>query len=331
MSNLNQAFIRAYAKESPAETRGLATAPRSKDAAPTEAPVRPLSPEGVFHLLDPPNARSQAGPHLRIVAADDASELLPEPTVAPTAAKQYAAATALPPSARASHALSPTAAPLQPAWQVDRLLWPAACDAIAARIAQPLDALCAELGRYSRLGQKVVCLSSCHAGEGRTSVLFVLARRLATRGLRVAMVDGHFAAPTVAEQLGLAPTAGWPELLSQDLPLDESLVESLDDGLAVLPAAEPLEHDAVARHPRVGAVVRQLRSHFDLVLVDTGPLGQQAVASFSASPVSMFRPDAAILVRDARATAPEQLQSAVRALRAAGVSTWGVVENFLHG
>lgn len=369
MSKLDQAFIRAYTKDAPAArsaTGGVGAftevdpAPAAKAAvaapattrqaaapahrvdaavatilqgphgpaqhtkAPLKPAVKPLDPEQVFHLLDAPRYDALPGPHLRIVTVDSVEEAESEPS---------ARGTATPVAAVANESIAAPArvAKLQPAWQVEQFPWPAACDAIARGIAQPLDGLCAELGRYSRLGQKVVCISGCHAGEGRTSLLLLLAKRLAATGLRIAMVDGHFAAPAVASQLGLAPTAGWPELLQQNLPLEESLLESLEDGIALLPLEEPLDYQQVARNPRVWAVVRQLRAAYDLVLIDTAPLGAQSEASFTATPTAMFHPDAAILVRDARATSGAQVQAAVRALRAAGVSTWGIIENFVRG
>lgn len=358
MSKLDQAFIRAYSKEAPA-TRPVANpAPASGAATPAPPvpnhrvdlgaaklhgpharsraapqpltpPVRPLDPHQVFHLLDTPSRETLTGPHLRIVTVDDAVDGHDEEpksgeepvTLAIESTTDTAAGPASPPARTAK---------LQPAWQVEHFPWPAACDTIARDIAQPLDGLCAELSRYSRLGQKVVCISGCHAGEGRTSVVLLLARKLAATGQRVAIIDGHFAAPALAQQLGLAPTAGWPELLQQSLPVEEALVESARDGVTLLPLEQPLEHDQVARHPRVWAVVRQLRAAYDLVLIDTAPLGAQAEASVTAAPTALFHPDAAILVRDVRATSGPQLQAAVRALRAAGVSTWGIIENFVR-
>lgn len=358
MSKLNQAFIRAYTKDAipaaapqaavpktPAPAAQPAANPpvgaqhrvdaassargphtRAAQSRPAASPaVKPLAPDQVFHLLDAPRESALPGPHLRIVTVDDHADIEAEQE------SPLASAATQSVFGETTTAVAPRSAGLQPAWQVEALPWPSACESIAMRIAQPLDALCAELGRYSRLGQKVVCLSGCHTGEGRTSVVLLLAKRLAATGLRVALIDGHFGSPAVAQQLGLAPTSGWTELLEQNLPLEEALVESVADGVALLPLEAPLEYEQVARHPRVWAVVRQLRAAYDLVLIDTAPLGAQTEASFTATPTAMFHPDAAILVRDARATSGRQLQAAVRALRAAGVSTWGIIENFARG
>ena len=102
-------------------------------------------------------------------------------------------------------------------------------------------------------------------------MLACLAKLLADAGKSVAIVDGNFAAPGLAQQLGLAVQAGWEQLLSGATPLAEGVVYSLGDRIALLPlvrggaaAAETLD----AIHASVTAGV--LRYHYNVVLIDLG-------------------------------------------------------------
>ena len=88
-------------------------------------------------------------------------------------------------------------------------------------------------------GRKIIGLAGCNRGEGVTTMLSAAARNLVSRGRKVALVDNNWNNPQLARSLGLLPQIGWEESLSGGLPLEEIVIESLADGLAVLPVREP--------------------------------------------------------------------------------------------
>ena len=88
-------------------------------------------------------------------------------------------------------------------------------------------------------GRNVVALAGSRRYQGCTTLLLCAAKRLADRGLSVAMVDADFAHPALAARLGLLPDAGLEAVLADRLPLEEATIESLDDAMAVVPVAGP--------------------------------------------------------------------------------------------
>ncbi|MCH7753453.1 MAG: hypothetical protein IH898_15055, partial [Planctomycetes bacterium] len=90
---------------------------------------------------------------------------------------------------------------LRPALQVDQFIWPKICDQIIAKAAWRFDQLTSQLIVGVTHGRKTLALSSCNSGEGCTTALLCIARRLSALGIKVALVDAHFATARLAEQL----------------------------------------------------------------------------------------------------------------------------------
>lgn len=219
---------------------------------------------------------------------------------------------------------------LRPALQVDQFIWPKICDQIIAKAAWRFDQLTSQLIVGVTHGRKTLALSSCNSGEGCTTALLCIARRLSALGIKVALVDAHFATARLAEQLGLAPPAGWDQVLRGEIPLTEALVESVQDKLTLLPLAETtLEGISAFDLRHVSTTIEALRNDFDLVLLDCGPLMEAPQANI----ISMGQNaelDAVILVRDVRCATDVQMIRVKRLVAAAGMTICGVAENFVQ-
>jgi hypothetical protein len=116
--------------------------------------------------------------------------------------------------------------------------------------------------------------------------------------------------------------------------LEEVVIESLDDGLAVLPLIEPpaitIERAAIA------ASLEILAREFDIVLVDLGALGNDEDDDASSREGTPSRQvaaqmDAVILVQNVRATTPNRLAEARERLAATNVRHAGTIQNFVAG
>ena len=121
-------------------------------------------------------------------------------------------------------------------------------------------------------GSKVLGLASCARGEGVTTLFLAAARKLLSQGRKVVLVDANWSNPQLAQSLGLLPQIGWEETLCGGLPLEEVVIESLADGLAVLPVREPSA--STIAEAQIAASLDILAREFDVVLVDLGPLDQ---------------------------------------------------------
>jgi Mrp family chromosome partitioning ATPase len=224
----------------------------------------------------------------------------------------------------------PAAEPLRwrPMLQVDELLWPSVEDRLRTLAARWMDQLAAGLTNVLERGQKVLGFGCRTSGEGVTTLLTGAARRLVEQGLRVAVVDANLAGPNLAQSLGLLPQVGWADMLEGRLPLEEVAVESLADGLVVLPLAEPLE--GVALEPtRIAATLQTLAESYDVVLVDLGAL-ESSESSGTQREIAR-RMDAVLLVQNVRSTAADRLAGLRCDLAAEGVVHAGTIQNFVAG
>ncbi len=215
---------------------------------------------------------------------------------------------------------------IDPVWQVPRVEWPEVCNRWLGRAGEALQHLAGQLGNQSL--RRVTLVSGCHRSEGRTTLSLCLARALATAGVSVALVDADFARPALAQRLGLAPTTSWVEQLSGEIPLEEALIESVEDRLTVLPLVAPVERgQALWQRHQVDAALAALRQRYEVVLVDSPPVSEFGPAE-AATPTAWTQVDLALLVHDLRENRPTQLEAAARRVRSSGVSLWGVVENY---
>ena len=209
----------------------------------------------------------------------------------------------------------------------DRVLkWPSTILAIekqhGARFEQLASAL--EAARRQR-SLRAFLFTSRHRAEGRTTLVLTLARALARRSARVLMVDADLSGPMLARSLDLAPGPGLEEVVLEGLDPNEALIQSPDDGLAVLPL-----RSAVARprgflsHPGWSRTLEQLKRDWEFVLIDGSPL---FVGVSWVVPPGLV--DAAILVRRDGMTGAHDLSPAISQLKEAGIAVLGVAETFV--
>jgi len=130
--------------------------------------------------------------------------------------------------------------------------------------------------------------------------------------------------------LGLAPEIGGEEILERALPLAEVLIESPAEGLTLLPlvraASEPV---AIESQRRLNAALAELRNHFDLVLVDCGPLDSDATAIDLATLLGDAPIDDTLVVCT-HETKDAELRAVNKRLLATRLRRWDLAENFVR-
>ncbi len=215
----------------------------------------------------------------------------------------------------------------RPLLQVDRVVWPSiharllsTAPAAVQQMAEGLLSLCAS-------GSKVLGLTSCASGEGVTTLLLAAARKLLGQGRKVVLVDANWSNPQLAQGLGLLPQIGWEETLCGGLPLEEVVIESLADGLAVLPVRGP-SASAIAQG-QIAASFDILAREFDVVLVDLGPLPVEDEGTPWTDVAA--RMDAVILVQNVRVTTPNQTAAVRQRLATSNLCYAGTIQNFVAG
>lgn|GEM_PF-1964963 len=217
----------------------------------------------------------------------------------------------------------------RPAWQVDRFTWPRVCRRLMSRATDEWDRLADALLNMAAGGCKVLAFAGCRRGEGATTLLLCAANRLAERGIKIAMLDADFNRPRLAKRMGIQPQIGWNETAGGDENnLHQAVVETADGNLALTAMRESTGEPPAADWPRCNECLGQLRNHYDLVLVDLGPL-ENVVNAENASWDGVGNLNAVLLVHNRRITPKESLNVMQGRLTDAGVNVAGVVENFV--
>ena len=128
-------------------------------------------------------------------------------------------------------------------------------------------------------GKALAIISAAHK-EGRSFIAANLAVVFAQLGARTALIDADLRQPCQHRLFGLDNRAGLSAVLSGRAAVSEALERVAPlPGLSVLPAGTlpPSPQDLLAR-PVFAQLLHQLAAHFNLILLDSPPVGQNADA-----------------------------------------------------
>jgi succinoglycan biosynthesis transport protein ExoP len=144
--------------------------------------------------------------------------------------------------------------------------------------------------RYFNVDRKVTSLlvTSAIPREGKTTVSWNLTRVEAQSGKRVLLIEADLRRPTLAQNIGVEPSGGLSLVLSEAQTLDEALlrIESPpSDPDAPAPVIDVLLAGPTPPNPteliesaRMGALLDEAASTYDLVIIDTPPVAVVADA-----------------------------------------------------
>ncbi len=118
-----------------------------------------------------------------------------------------------------------------------------------------------------------ILVTSAMPGEGKTDVVINLGVVLAQNGYKVLLMDADMRRPSIHTRLSINNQIGLSQLfLHPDLAVDYALQPTRINGLTALTAGESLPNSSelLGSH-YMGSILKGLKSHFDIVLVDTPP------------------------------------------------------------
>lgn len=174
-------------------------------------------------------------------------------------------------------------------------------------------------------GEKVIQFSSPEPGDGKTTSAVNLAVAMAQSGKRVLLVDADLRRPTVHVLLGLANRLGLAEVLHGDIQWETAVQPTRIDGLSVIPSGACPDNPAeLLSAPTLGQLLRQARTDYDYVLVDSPPL-------LAVTDPCIIAPhtDGMLLVIRILKNKRAALQRAREAIDTHGIRLYGVVANDL--
>lgn len=320
MSTLNQAFIKVYQQQPRVNAPHVRfPAPAAEPAESAESVEQPNTPD-TAELPIAADESSAARPRKPALATDAGREV----TVGqPSQSQQNVTTTAADPretiATDASGDLEPSATP---ATLVRRFHWPGLTESLH-------EAAAMDLRRLTAFGKlRTIVTVSCRRGDGGTTMTLLAARQLSSQGARVVLVDADLHQPALADRIGVAVEVDWQWAWREKLPLEEALIESLADGMALLPLRKTASADARQAIPALNHIVTELAQRYDVVCIDGGPLAAQSgEAAWQLGSVSL---DLACVVHDARRGQADEAERVAQQVERAGVHTSIIVDNFVR-
>lgn len=119
------------------------------------------------------------------------------------------------------------------------------------------------------MADDVFAIAGGKGGVGKTAVTANVGIALQEKGYDVAAVDADLAMTNLGELLGVDADTGIHHVLAGKVDVDAVVAEG-PGGLDVVPGTGGLDEVGSADPANLGAVIRPLREHHDVVLVDTG-------------------------------------------------------------
>jgi succinoglycan biosynthesis transport protein ExoP len=162
--------------------------------------------------------------------------------------------------------------------QLSANLWAEVLDHPESAFSESIRSLRFSLNRYAELGRemRVLMISSVLKGEGKSTVAVNLAREAAAAGERVLLIDADLRRPSLAAALGLRGDRGLARLLSGSG--DQRYLIQLEPraGVRVIAGSESMPGAQALRllsSEGMNELLWAARRNFDLVVIDTAPLG----------------------------------------------------------
>ena len=173
---------------------------------------------------------------------------------------------------------------------------------------------------------KVFMVASPQPADGKTTTASNLAISMAHSGRKVLLIDADLRRPSQHTIHGLPRSPGLTEVLNDQMPFHKAVQQTAIENLDILAAGAEVSNPAeLLATDRLGALVRELRQAYDLVLVDTPPL--LAVTDPSVIAVVM---DAILLVVRAAVTRRLDAERSQDLLRALETPVLGLVINGIN-
>ncbi|MDX6767103.1 MAG: Wzz/FepE/Etk N-terminal domain-containing protein [Candidatus Methylacidiphilales bacterium] len=125
---------------------------------------------------------------------------------------------------------------------------------------------------------KVLMVSSAAPGEGKTTMALSIARAYAISGRSVLLIDADLRKPSIHRQMGVEASTGLLEHLmkpANDEGLSDILFTESETGLLALVGARrsDIPTDQVIASKAFDDLIHLARTHFEMVVIDTPPVG----------------------------------------------------------
>ena len=180
-------------------------------------------------------------------------------------------------------------------------------------VSEAYSSIRATLDYATRTGeQQVIQFTSSSDSEGKTTTCVAVARKYASVGKRVLLLDMDLRRPAIHRHFaGARPKVGVVDVIFGRVPLADALIPGGTEGLDVLPVGEvPGNPVETLSSGLVAEFLERLRSEYDVIVVDASP-----VMGIADSPLLSRFVDGVIFVVEANGVHSRAARSAIRRLQ----------------
>jgi len=175
----------------------------------------------------------------------------------------------------------------------------------------------------SALPLRTLGITSCHRGDGVSTVTSHLAVAAATAGgLPVLLVDANLGRPMVHRIFPVTQSPGWSEVLSDPPGMSLAIQPSGVKNLSVLPAGRPNQQNWPSNVSAISTALKRFATDFELIIFDLPAVGQTDAAIRLAGLL-----DGVLLIVEAERVRQEVARRTRELLRRANVNLLGAVLN----
>lgn len=171
---------------------------------------------------------------------------------------------------------------------------------------------------------RVITVTSSTPNEGKSTVALNLAQAIATSGKSVVLVECDMRRRSMGQMIGVRSRGGLYAVLSEQMKLEEAVVETSQKNLYFLDSEPHIPNPAdIIASRRFKRLVERLRASFQYVIFDTPPVG----TFIDAAEVGQLSDGVLFVVRENFAKRTE-VTAAFDQLRRAEVHVIGAVMNY---
>ena len=180
----------------------------------------------------------------------------------------------------------------------------------------------ATLDHAVRRDHPVIQLTSSEPAEGKTTSAVALARKYASTGRKVLLVDFDLRRPGIARMFkGAQAEGGVLDVLYSRLPLDRALLPTRIENLDVLPVTTTPENPVeIMSSGLIGEFIERYRGQYDVMILDSSP-----VMGIADAPLLARHADAVAFVVEANRAQIGKARIALRRLEDMNANVVGLV------
>ena len=190
---------------------------------------------------------------------------------------------------------------------------------------ESLNSICSGIS-FAKNNLKTIAVTSCGEGEGKTLTAFQLSIGMAKRGRRTLLMDCDLRKSVMKSRYRIrlkGKGVGLAHLLSGQCELSDAVYATNISNLFLIPVGELINTPlALILSSEFDDVLNRLRDSFDMIIIDTPPVGTVIDAAEVA-----HRCDGSILVVESRKTQARMLKTAAERMRQTEALILGCILN----